>query len=121
MVGGVVTSVLVQGGSPLMSLAGIFAGVFGTMLFGWGFETIFKKEGMGVGDMKLMGVFGAFFGPGALIPIIVTGAILALVMIPFNIKKTEQGEFPFGPALATAALLNIFVNLQDLSIALLRH
>ena len=81
-------------------------------------EKVFKKEAMGMGDVKLLGGIGAFCGwEGALFSLL-GGAILGTVLlVPWCILqlflKKEASSYalrmaapvPFGPMLAAAALL----------------
>ena len=82
---------------------------------------LFKKRGMGFGDVKLLAMLGAFFGWKGVIMIIllasIVGSIVGITMITISKKKTtieEGGEettghyLPFGPYLAVAGLLVMF-------------
>jgi len=71
---------------------------------------VFKKEGMGGGDIKLMGMVGAFLGwKLALMTIVVgsvLGALVGLALIIARLKK--RGDYiPFGPYLALGSLLSM--------------
>ena len=70
---------------------------------------------MGFGDVKLMGMLGAFFGPwGALLNIIVAsffGAGVGIAMINANRSRGEDEKatyLPFGPYLAAGGLVVMF-------------
>lgn len=71
----------------------------------------YKKEAMGFGDVKLLGAVGALFGwKGALFTLFggaFLGSIIGVALI-MGKKRELQGKIPFGPFLATAALLWIF-------------
>ena len=75
------------------------------------------KEGMGFGDFKLFAVLGAWFGALALLPIILLSAICGAVL-GIALQRTgvlQRGRpIPFGPFLATAGLLCLFVGPQRL-------
>lgn len=79
----------------------IFAGI--TLLGG----LIAGKEAMGMGDVKLMGALGLFFGVKNIIMISILsfliGAIVSLCLIVFKIKKTDE-YIPFGPFIVIAAI-----------------
>lgn len=71
---------------------------------------VFKKEGMGGGDIKLLAMVGAFLGwKFALMTIIlgsVLGAVVGVTLILLKLKlRTDY--IPFGPYLALAAMLSL--------------
>ncbi len=72
---------------------------------------IFRKEAMGLGDVKLAGLFGAFLGYKlALLSIFlssVIGSIFGIAMILFG-KAKLQTRIPFGPYLAAGAFISLF-------------
>lgn len=72
------------------------------------FKLVTGKEGMGFGDFKLLGLFGAWLG-WQYLPIIVllsslVGAISGLIMVIF-IRHNHNNPIPFGPYLAAAGWL----------------
>jgi leader peptidase (prepilin peptidase)/N-methyltransferase len=71
-----------------------------------------RREGMGMGDVKLLAMLGAFLGPWPALPFIlfVSSATGALVGIPMAMTKGRglSTALPFGPFLALAALLYLF-------------
>lgn len=80
-----------------LGLAGGYGFLFATALIG---NWLFKKESMGGGDLKLMGMMGAFIGLPAIFYVFMLAPFIAL---PFAlwyraVKKEEQ--IPFGPFLA---------------------
>ncbi|MHC1727412.1 MAG: A24 family peptidase [Syntrophobacteraceae bacterium] len=93
------------------SLLGIFLG--GGLLYAIaaGYALLRKKEGMGGGDIKLLGMIGAFIGwEGVLFTVLcasITGTIIAL---PLMLRKgTNMGSaLPFGPFLSLGAICYIF-------------
>ena len=68
---------------------------------------LFRREGMGLGDVKLAGAIGAMLGPGlALLSFglaVVAGAVLGLLLIALRVRRRME-YLPFGPFLAAAAL-----------------
>jgi len=89
------------------SLAGIVAGVAifqGIALFS---ALVFRKEGMGGGDVKLAGAIGAVLGPGPAVVsfgmAIFAGAFIGGGLMLAKVKK--RGDYiPFGPFMAAAAV-----------------
>jgi len=76
---------------------------------------VFKKEGMGGGDIKLLGMVGAFLGwKLALMTIVLgslLGAIVGVTLILLRLKlRTDY--IPFGPYLALAAVLSLMYGEQ---------
>ena len=70
------------------------------------------KEAMGMGDVKLMGALGLFFGLQSIVLISVLafliGAIASIVFMIIKRKGTDT-YIPFGPFIVTAAIISIFV------------
>lgn len=93
-------------------LAGMFTGAIIFLLIA-GFAIIaYKKEGMGGGDVKLMGMLGLFFGFANIIQIFVlsflVGAIASLVLLATKIKKMDD-YIAFGPYIVVGAYITMFV------------
>jgi len=70
------------------------------------------KEAMGLGDVKLMGALGLFFGLNTITAISVMsfllGAIISVLLMVAKVKKS--GEYiPFGPFIVLSAIVAIFV------------
>lgn len=64
-----------------------------------------QGSAMGMGDVKLLALFGAMLGwPGALLSVFFGAAIGLLVTLPMMLAKNKH-LFPFGPFLAIAALV----------------
>lgn len=70
------------------------------------------EEGMGLGDVKMLAMVGAFLGPRPVFVTILAGSITGcLVVIPW-LLATRRGfrtPVPFGPFLAFGALVALFV------------
>jgi leader peptidase (prepilin peptidase)/N-methyltransferase len=70
-----------------------------------------KREGIGLGDVKLLAVIGAAFGMDGALSTIFVGSIIGAV-VGVSLIALGRGKFsqyiPFGPYLAAAALLYIF-------------
>ncbi|MEI8121185.1 MAG: prepilin peptidase [bacterium] len=71
-------------------------------------KLIFRKDAMGMGDVKLMGAIGAFLGwPSVLFTLLVSsflGAGVGLTLVATG-KKEMQSRIPYGPYIALAALI----------------
>jgi len=80
---------------------------------------IYKKEGMGFGDVKLMAVLGLLFGIKNILVITILSfalaAVISIVLMIFKIKKLDS-YIPFGPfiVIATIAIMlfdtEVFIN-----------
>jgi len=115
---GILMFSIVQGLSPKDSLIGalVGAGLFELIRLGYFFIT--KREGMGFGDVKLMGMIGAFLG-WLYIPIVIffsalIGTCYALLLMFLNRAKRDT-RIPYGPFLAIAALIALFFGPQILA------
>ncbi|AOY92683.1 prepilin peptidase [Cupriavidus sp. USMAA2-4] len=116
----------------LLNLAGVFAsladaviGAAAGYLLLWSVYWLFKlvrgKEGMGYGDFKLMAALGAWFGWQALPALVllssVVGLLFGLVRIALR-RQHRDTPFPFGPFIAGAGLLVLFLGAGALPLAL---
>lgn len=74
------------------------------------FRLITGKEGMGYGDFKLLGLFGAWFGWQSLVQIIllssVVGAAVGISLILVR-GRDRNIPIPFGPYLAAAGWISL--------------
>ena len=77
-------------------------------LMAWLYQRIRHREGMGLGDVKMIGMIGAFMGlPAALLTLVLAsllGAVGGLIFIFATRKKASTYELPFGSFLGLAAL-----------------
>jgi leader peptidase (prepilin peptidase)/N-methyltransferase len=93
------------------SLIGILAGGGVLLAIAWGYALVAKREGMGGGDIKFLGMLGAFLGWKAVLPVIFLSSLLGtLVGVPIMLLQKGDTKFaiPFGPFLASAALVYLF-------------
>lgn len=99
------------GPSLLRSLIGAAVGGGSLWLIGFLGKAAFRKEAMGLGDVKLMAAVGAWQGWGMALFAVFLGALVAAVVGIGLIlsKKAEWGsKIPFGPYLALGSLLTLF-------------
>lgn len=84
---------------------------------------IVGKEAMGLGDVKLMGALGLFFGWYKILIISVLafliGAIISIIVLIVR-KNREDGYIPFGPFIVVATFITIFVPTNLLFISLMK-
>jgi leader peptidase (prepilin peptidase)/N-methyltransferase len=75
------------------------------------YEKITKREGLGGGDVKLLGMIGAWLGYQSLLPVIIVssalGSVVGLGVMAFQ-KRDFRTAIPFGPFLAVAAVAYLF-------------
>ena len=89
---------------------GILAGAGSLYFVAKTYLLLRKREGLGLGDVKLLAVTGIFFGyEGAFFTIFIgslVGSVFGLLMIAIG-KKGAAQEIPFGPYLCAANALYI--------------
>ncbi len=93
---------------------GVINSVVGMLSGGGAFYIIamLSRGGMGGGDIKMMGMVGAFLGwKGVLMTTFIgsfTGAIIGIFLMVFK-GKGRKAKIPFGPFLALGSLCSLFV------------
>ena len=104
----------------LNSLIGGLAGYFIIWLIIFLYKKIRNKEGMGLGDAKLLSAIGFWFGWASIPIVIFFSSLIALATVaPSLINKTRDlsAEIPFGPFLIIGCVIFIsFGNLIKLVI-----
>ena len=90
---------------PASAIIGGAAGYLTLWSVYWAFKLLTGKEGMGYGDFKLFGAFGAWMG-WQMLPLILllsafTGAVIGIVLIVAR-GRDRNIPIPFGPYLAAA-------------------
>ena len=81
------------------------------------------KEAMGLGDVKLMGALGLYFGLASTITISIMsfliGAVVSILLMV--IKKNKMDSYiPFGPFIVCAAVISIFVPFEVIFVVLMK-
>jgi len=101
--------------SPLQgfswSLAGAIMGALSLLAIAWLGTMLFKKEAMGMGDVKLLAALCSFLGATSITWILplssLIGAILGMILIIWQ-RGAWGTRIPYGPFLGLAAILWIF-------------
>ena len=85
----------------------------------WAVYKVFKlatgKEGMGYGDFKLFAALGAWFGALALLPMVLLSSVAGALIggaLQFGGLAERGRPIPFGPFLATAGLVTLYLGPQ---------
>ena len=95
----------------LNSLFGIFIGGGSLLLIAYLYKLIRKNEGMGMGDVKLLAMLGAFLGINGVFFIILVsslvGSVVGIAIILIN-KGNLKFALPYGPFISLGAILFIF-------------
>ena len=99
------------------SILGALFGGGSLFLVGYFFEKIRKKQGLGMGDVKMMALVGAFLGYRLTLLTIFTGSligsILGVVLILLG-KSNLQTKLAFGVFLGIGAAFSLFWGLPFL-------
>lgn len=94
------------------SVMGLVIGGGGLWAFGWTFQKITGKVGMGFGDVKLLGMIGAWMGwqalPFTLFFSALLGSVVGIAWMMWANRDRSQ-PIPFGPYLAGAAWVYLFI------------
>ena len=97
---------------PGQAVAGAIAGYGFLWLFNRVWRRLRNRDGLGLGDCKLLAAMGAWIGlnglPLALAPAAVAGALTGLVMMALG-RSSLSTEIPFGPFLAAGGMFALFL------------
>jgi len=108
---GILASILTPYLSFYESLIGIICGGGSLFLVATLYQWLFKREGMGGGDVKLLAMIGAFLGwKSVFITIILSsliGSIAGVILIALKGKDFKYA-IPFGPFLSIGAAISLF-------------
>ena len=92
------------------SLLGGFFGYAIIWLIIFFYKKVRNKEGMGLGDAKLMAVVGFWFGWLSIpFTIFISSAVALVIVIPSLIKKTRNmsAQIPFGPYIIIGCIIYV--------------
>jgi leader peptidase (prepilin peptidase)/N-methyltransferase len=132
---GVAVAFLPGGVTPKDAVLGALLGGGILWAVAWGYERATGVEGMGLGDVKLLAMIGAFLGwqavPTVLVVASLAGSVAGLgvmlvrgasragrrvarrlgvrALAPFAQRAARRTEIPFGPFLALGAVLALYV------------
>ena len=108
---GLLASLIIPQITFLNSLLGILLGGGSLFLVATLYQWLFKREGMGGGDVKLLAMIGAFLGWKAVIlTILLSSLIGSITGIIIMVSKGKDFKYaiPFGPFLSLGAVISLF-------------
>ena len=108
---GLLASLTVSQINFMNSLLGILCGGGSLFLVATLYQWLFKREGMGGGDVKLLAMIGAFLGWKAVIVTILLGSLVGSITgIILMVSKGKDFKYaiPFGPFLSFGAVVALF-------------
>ena len=108
---GLLASLLIPEITFWNSLIGVLLGGGSLFLVATLYQWLFKREGMGGGDVKLLAMIGAFLGWKAVIlTILLSSLIGAITGIFIMVWKGKDFKYaiPFGPFLSLGAAISLF-------------
>ncbi|MEG2457811.1 MAG: prepilin peptidase [Bacilli bacterium] len=79
-------------------------------------DKIFKRESLGGGDIKLMGVIGFILGLIPSVFVLFISSVLALIFSLIFLKLDKTKEIPFGPFILIASLIMFYFGTPILTI-----
>jgi leader peptidase (prepilin peptidase)/N-methyltransferase len=108
---GLLASLIIPHITFLNSLIGVLLGGGSLFLVATLYQWLFKREGMGGGDVKLLAMIGAFLGWKAVIlTILLSSLIGSITGIIIMVLKGKDFKYaiPFGPFLSLGAVIALF-------------
>jgi leader peptidase (prepilin peptidase)/N-methyltransferase len=101
-------------GAALGALAGIAVGAGSLYAIGWLGKKLFKRDAMGLGDVKLLAAGGGFVGPGGALLALFLGSVVASLVGVANLARffclsrgrvrARRTSKPLGRSLASARI-----------------
>jgi leader peptidase (prepilin peptidase)/N-methyltransferase len=108
---GIAAQALVPSGSLVVALRGALIGAGLLLAIAGAWELLRGAEGMGLGDVKMLAMIGAFLGAGGVIVTLVfatfAGSIVGLALVARR-GGDLQSQLPFGVFLAAGGLVALF-------------
>jgi len=113
-IGGIVLGLLLNFWLPIslkdaLIGGGLGAGILLAVIYGYFIIT--RREGMGLGDVKLLAMIGVFIGwHGVIVTILVSslaGSVVGIIWVLLT-KKDMKTAIPFGPFLSLGAIIYLF-------------
>ena len=98
------TGVAPRPAALILSLLGMLVGAGSIWLMGAAGKAVFKKDAMGFGDVKLMGMLGGFLGPVGVLMAILLACVVGAVVGVLGWVVTRSHYIPFGPFLSLGAV-----------------
>lgn len=95
------------GADWLDTLAGMAAAAALGVILRWGGGRLAGREALGLGDVKLLGVAGAWIGMAGLAPFLIAAGAFGAVFGTVWRRLGGAAAFPFGPALAAALFVTV--------------
>ncbi len=90
------------------SVAGLVAGAGLTLLLRWLAGIVMGQEALGMGDVFLMGMAGAFLGWQPVVIALALTPMIALVVGALVWLTGKKQEIPYGPFLAAGVLVTLY-------------
>ncbi len=97
---------------PKQAFVGVLVGGGGLLAVAAGYRAATGRDGLGGGDIKLLGMVGAFLGPSGAFLTIMIGSIAGTLFACVYMLRSGQGrtaQLPFGTFLAPGALMAMFL------------
>jgi leader peptidase (prepilin peptidase) / N-methyltransferase len=108
---GLLASWILSSAFPTNALIGLLLGGGSLFIVATLYQWLFKREGMGGGDVKLLAMIGAFLGwKAVIVTVLLSSLIGSIVGIAVMLWKGKDLKYaiPFGPFLALGALISLF-------------
>jgi len=108
---GLVGSLVISQVTFWASLIGVISGGGSLFLVATVYQWLFKREGMGGGDVKLLAMIGGFLGwKSVILTILLSSFIGSIIGITVMVIKGKDFKYaiPFGPFLAMGAAISLF-------------
>jgi len=120
---GIVWSAVSAGGNWLhaagLSVVWAAAAAALILLIRWTYWLVRRREGLGMGDVKLYAMLAAWLGPQQALLIfflaVVAGALFGVFVLTQRTQKARTGRVPLGSFLCVAALYAIFAGPQTIA------